>query len=113
MPFDWAEYLHLARLLAQGSIPCDLEAALRTAMSRAYYAAYCHSRNYAQARLHFAPTSDPADHRLLREHFRQQRMADVARRLDQLRQWRNHCDYRDTVYNLPTILQQAITLAQE
>lgn len=38
MPFDWAEYLRLAEELAQRP---DDEAAHRSAVSRAYYAAFC------------------------------------------------------------------------
>jgi RNA-splicing ligase RtcB len=49
MPFDWREYLNLARQLAglQGS-DYSQEAVERSAVSRAYYAAFCWARNYAE-----------------------------------------------------------------
>ncbi|MGE0133149.1 MAG: hypothetical protein AB7U82_34160 [Blastocatellales bacterium] len=43
MAFDWAEYLRLAKELAQRQ---DDEAAHRSAISRAYYAAYCRACAY-------------------------------------------------------------------
>ena len=44
MPFDWKHYLDLARDLAQpsSSDQGQREAELRTAISRAYYSAFCH-----------------------------------------------------------------------
>ena len=41
--FEWAAYHTLARELATRS---GDEAALRTAVSRAYYAAFCRARNF-------------------------------------------------------------------
>jgi hypothetical protein len=54
MPFDWREYLNLARQLAglQGS-DYSQEAVERSAVSRAYYAAFCWARNYAEKNLGF------------------------------------------------------------
>lgn len=47
MSFDWSEYLILAQELASTSITSALEEAkLRSAISRAYYAAFCKARNY-------------------------------------------------------------------
>lgn len=52
MTFDWTEFLKLARELQERADDADLpfapEAAKRTAVSRAYYAAFCHARNYAE-----------------------------------------------------------------
>jgi hypothetical protein len=46
MSFDWADYLKLAEALTQApTVPGPEEAALRAAMSRAYYAAFCSARN--------------------------------------------------------------------
>ena len=47
MNFDWSEYLNLAQELA--GRPTSLsneEARLRSAISRAYYAAFCKARNH-------------------------------------------------------------------
>jgi hypothetical protein len=113
MPFDWTEYLLVARFLqSHGGSGFSQEAAFRCAVSRAYYAAFCHARNYARDHQGFRPTGGPQDHRLVREHFRQRGQANVARRLDQLRQWRNACDYDDVVGSFVNMLTLALADAQ-
>lgn len=109
MAFDWREYLNLARFLhGQGN-----EAAFRSAVSRAYYAAFCHTRNYARDRHGFAPTYKSDDHQLVRNHFRGRGMTQIAQKLDSLRQWRNRCDYDDTVSNISHLLTSATHEAQK
>ncbi len=55
MSFDWREYLDLAEaLMGRDSKPITIEAAFRCSMSRIYYAAFCHARNYAQKKQSFA-----------------------------------------------------------
>lgn len=98
MPFDWAKYLELARALhGHPEQTPDVEAALRTAASRAYYAAFCHTRNYAAAHLGFDPRDAPKDHGRLRAFLKKGKTQNIATRLDRLRQWRNACDYEDDV----------------
>jgi len=47
MNFDWCEYLNIARELAgQATASSSAEAKKRSAISRAYYAAFCSARNY-------------------------------------------------------------------
>ena len=50
--FDWEHYLNLAYELAGTSPPSvpDAEAKSRAAISRAYYAAFCHARNYLKTK---------------------------------------------------------------
>ncbi len=97
MPFDWREYLNLADHLNAPPRPYTPEAASRTVVSRAYYAAYCHARNYAAANLNFVPQNIAADHANLRQHFRGRNEPIIASHLDRLRDWRNKCDYDDTL----------------
>jgi len=98
MPFDWKEYLVLARFLQSATAsPFTAEAAARTAVSRAYYAAFGHAMQYACDYLGFVPRKRPEekaqDHGRLRAHLTQRRRRGVAQGLDDLRQWRNECDY--------------------
>jgi len=106
MSFDWREYLELARWLAglQGS-GYSQEAADRSAVSRAYYAAFCWARNYAETKLGFKAQRGPYDHKLLREHLKRQRRQALASDLNKLRGWRNACDYNDQV---PQLRQRVI-----
>ena len=110
--FDWRDYLGLANDLGGGVqgtvVPIQTsEATSRCAASRAYYAAFCHARNHAMARLGFVPTDTGADHWLLRQHFANRDRKDVANRLRQLHGWRKRCDYDDTVLNLAATVRDA------
>ena len=87
------------------------EATSRCAVSRAYYAAFCHARSYAQQQLGYVSRNAPSDHGLLRQHFRLHGMNAVADSLDLLRAWINQCDYRDSVGELQVMLRDALTEA--
>lgn len=111
--FDWREYLALAHDLGTGAAGASVtvqisEATSRCAVSRAYYAAYCHARVYATRRLGFIPSRGPRDHGRLRAHYFAQQMTDISDALDLLRRWRNMCDYDDLVPNMPGIVQSAL-----
>lgn len=98
MSFDWREFLNLARLLKdEPYAKCNKESAYRTAVSRAYYAAFCHARNYARDNQGYKPSYDDEDHKNIREHYRMVKMYTIARFLDHLRLWRNTCDYDDVI----------------
>ena len=97
MPFDWETYLRLAEFLNQGGFEFSDEAAYRCAASRAYFAAFCHARNFARDRQRFQPMEEAEDHGRLRAHFRLRNMRHISEDLDELRQHRNVCDYQDEV----------------
>lgn len=114
MAFDWKEYLDLARYLqGHGGMSFSQEAAFRSSVSRAYYAAFCYARNYAVNKEGFIPKKTAADHERLRLHFQNRRKSDIADDLGDLRLWRNMCDYDDSVTNIKVLLSSAITQAQE
>ncbi len=111
MAFDWKELLDLARFLqAQACSQVAREPALRGAISRAYYGAFCYVRNYARDRLGFQPRNSPEDHGRLRAYLKKGKTQVLSERLDDLRQWRNECDYWD---ELPFDLTLQATLAIE
>jgi hypothetical protein len=115
MPFDWHGFLDLARSLQQQAKGApNSEAYLRSAISRAYFGAFGHARNYAKRFLDFAARDDPDDHGKLRAHLKRKRRAADATRLDQLRQWRNSADYEDdlSAMDLSATLAAAISQAQ-
>ena len=93
MPFDWQEYLQLARALAAYE-PTDAlrEAALRSAVSRAYFAAFCRARNHERERRGFVPKG-VGDHGRLKNHLRTTGRRRHASLLAQLQIWREQCDY--------------------
>jgi hypothetical protein len=98
VPFDWREYLEVARFLrGQAGAGFSEEAGQRALISRAYYAAYGYALRYACDNLGFVPgrrlEDRTQDHGRLRAHLRQRRRAFVASKLERLRDWRNVCDY--------------------
>lgn len=113
MPFEWRAFVELARdLRQQASGAAPSEALLRTALSRAYFGAFCHARNYAAASLGFQPRNDADDHGRLRAHLKGKR-AGIAHRLDRLRQWRNDGDYLDSLtFDLDAVVSAAISEAE-
>jgi len=71
MSFDWSEYLNLANKLVQAkSTPSADEACQRTAISRAYYAAYCLVRNLARDRGWVTLIGGARDHAIVKNHFK-------------------------------------------
>ena len=114
MSFDWKEYLNLARFLqGYGGSSFNQEAGFRCSVSSAYYAAFCHARNYARDQHRFIPTYKSEDHRRVREYFRNLGMTGISSKLDDLRGWRNNCDYDDMVSNISYLVSSAIARAQE
>ena len=116
--FDWRDYLALASDLSSGPIgavvPVQIsEASSRCAVSRAYYAAFCHARNHAASHLGFVPTNKGADHWLLRQHFTNRGRRDISNRLRRLHDWRKQCDYENTVVNLATTVGNALRESAE
>jgi len=97
MVFQWADFLIIAKSLHDAGKTSGLptDASFRCAISRAYYAAFCHSRDYAKANMGFSPTNLPKDHALVRVHFTKNGKGTISTKLDQLRQWRNDSDYHN------------------
>ena len=114
MAFQWKEFLELARdLTGRSGLGYSTEATGRSAVSRAYYAAFCWARNYAELHLGFQRTGGPEDHKFLRDHLKVQSKVQIASRLNKLRNWRNQCDYDDHVPNLNRLVKNAIKLAEK
>lgn len=114
--FYWGDFLKVAQDLASRASTESLEDAyLRSSVSRAYYAAFGSVKEYAVQYLGYAPQGRQSDHALLRRHLRQQGGAwnDVADKLEDLRKWRNLCDYDTNVPNLNAITLQSLRFASE
>ena len=123
MRFDWSEYLNLAQELAATNSDCsgNREAKLRSAISRAYYSAFCLARNYLRdiekdPRL-FRKNRDINEHEYVAKEFiyhptQMKNMVKIGENLSRLRELRNKADYEDTMFNLPTQAKTALMLAQ-
>lgn len=115
MTFNWSEYLNLARELAGKSTNVSSEEAkLRSAISRAYYAAFIQTRNFLRDRDQITIPREKT-HKYVIEQF--QNSADEKRRkvgekLQRLRDFRNQADYNDTFPKLLGKTEQALGLAR-
>jgi len=118
MRFDWTEFLVLARdLWKSPSRSYSLEAACRTSVSRAYYAAFCQVRNYAERNFGFMRTKTGRDHKLLRKFLLDQKhdhsWQEIAELLEDLQMWRGKCDYDDEIDNLDVLVSSATETAEK
>jgi len=101
MTFDWHEYSALAGCLYNGNLKeASEEARFRSAISRAYYAAYCSARNHIRA--HTKPPLAPGwdGHRAVAEWFKSQQDPEskqIGQDLLNLLESRQKADYRDAL----------------
>lgn len=116
MPFDWGDFVRLAEELRSRQWQDSLkEALLRSAVSRAYYGAFGTACEYAETYLGFPRSHTGRDHRALIDFLRRQSeepIAQLSMELDQLRKWRNQCDYDREVPALEVMVQNAIDSAK-
>ncbi len=111
MNFDWSDYLDFAQtLVASKATYPSQEAALRTAISRAYYSAFCKSRNYLRDIDNIQNSRTAEIHKLVQETLKNSENKNrkkIGTNLERLRRIRNKADYEDNFSDL----QQQATLA--
>jgi len=106
MSFDWVDLLRLAEALESApDSPGPPEAALRSAVSRAYYAAFHCALNLA-SKEGFVPSYSGDDHQKVQAHFRNSSPSDSNHRkiaVELGRLYRNRCaaDYDDALRSQP------------
>jgi hypothetical protein len=118
MIFDWAELLQFAASIESApDLPGPSEAALRAAISRAYYAALHLCRGFASQE-GWSPSSFESIHRAIPKYLRHHRPVNKTRRriaheLDPLRTLRVQADYEDALRGRPEMLAaKAVGLAK-
>ncbi len=117
MSFDWSAYFNLAQELARKPARSPRkEALLRTAISRAYYAAFIQARNYLRdTEGHLISASSDVFIYVKNEFYNSSDLARkaIGKKLNLLRRYRNKADYDDTLANLPAVTQEALKLAKQ
>jgi uncharacterized protein (UPF0332 family) len=113
MSFDWAEYLALAKELIENPTIYP-EARQRSAVSRAYYAAFNLAKNYLeQAEEQSLPKTADA-HRYVAEYFRLSDDPDqreIGNNLARLRLFRNQADYTSSFPGLSAVAKRTVKIA--
>ncbi len=116
MSFDWTDYLDLARNLARSSsIHSSGEAEMRAAISRAYYAAFCKSRNFLRDVDHDLLSSSASIHQEVQHKFISSRniiRKSIGLNLSRLRRLRNAADYDDRCISLSKNTMFALNIAE-
>ncbi len=105
MAFDWKDYLSLAEELSLRSE----ESARRSAVSRAYYAAFCSARNHLKnqgTQISFSEDS----HKIVWESFQKKgkTYAAIYQNGNRLKNARRHSDYEDEIRNLSDSVAAAL-----
>ena len=111
MVFDWAKYLVLAEELAMRITD---EASLRSAISRAYYAAFCPARNRLLQEGEEIPKTGDA-HTIVWTKYRestQKHRRYIGITGDRLRRSRNKADYDDEFPSISAVVQDAVVKAR-
>jgi len=115
--FDWSEYLSLAEeLVEKSSLAASEESRLRSAMSRAYYSAFCTARNHLRDQEGHAIPTDGKVHSYVLDEFMNstdKTWNRIGIRLDQLRIDRNKADYNDQIPKLAPQAKMDVKLAQK
>ena len=116
MRFDWADFLALAQALQSNpEVPGPQEAALRSAVSRAYYAAFHLVGDVARSE-GWLPTYSGQDHKGLPQDLRHSRYSTplhrrIATQLERLCDDRRQADYDDSLSNPAFLAGTALTRA--
>lgn len=115
MSFDWSEYFDLAQeLTGSSTVSSGQEAKSRAAISRAYYAVYCMSRNHLRDNDNRPVPKGARAHKYVKTEFKRstdQVRQNIGRNLDRLRIERNKADYDDVMQALTSNTTFAIGLA--
>lgn len=113
--FDWREYFGFAQFIVQraSDFPNE-EAAYRSAVSRAYYAAFCTARTIVSEKDNKSFYSD--EHRSLQDYLTthsNKTRKSIGNRLKQLHQLRKQADYDDILKrgNAQYLAQSAMGMA--
>ena len=114
MSFHWDHYLDLATELAgkPQKTPSTEEARLRSAVSRAYYAAFCRARNELRDQRGVVD-AEKRTHKQIWKRFETGNEKDrqIATDGDRLRRDRNAADYDDVIENLSSVANSALELS--
>ena len=115
MSFLWADYLTVAKHLTEHSDASDYaEACLRSAISRAYYAALITARNLLRDQGIEVPETAEI-HRFVPQWFLAEEDVDqneISALLKRLRDRRRKADYADEIQKVSSLAKRALTDAQ-
>ena len=109
MNFAWADYYALAERLRHE----DSEAALRSAISRAYYAVFCQARDYLKEQGVMLSTLGPSSHKQVWGEFKQRGRThrSIGDNGDKLHYNRIKADYENEIERLDLLVNESFAVA--
>ena len=115
MTFDWRNYLTLAETLVSADLAADRDACLRSAMSRAYYAAFATARQQSRERHGGVIRQSAAEHGEVATFYAKRGEAGgaITAHLTRLRFLRNRADYDDDFDGPDAAAAEAIARATD
>jgi uncharacterized protein (UPF0332 family) len=117
MTFNWRDFLTFAEnIKIAPDEPGPKEAALRSAVSRAYYAAFQAALEFGAAE-HFSPKQSGEDHFGIRRYFQQYTpkndvRSKIALQLQRLYDFRRKADYEKAITNPVSLADWSIKSSQ-
>lgn len=111
--FNFEEFLNVAWFLKNSNLDCSKEAKSRSAVSRAYYAAFHKTRIYLIDWWGHSFSPNHEAHQEVIDDLVLVGLDEESKKLVTLRGWRNQCDYKESVAGLADMLTNAIDQAQE
>ena len=116
MTFSWVDYLSVARHLAEHSTSCGYaEGCLRSAISRAYYAALNTTRSLLRDQWGIEVPETAEIHWFVPQWFmneQDQNQQEIGVLLDRLRDRRRRADYADEVTRVSSLAARSLGDAQ-
>jgi hypothetical protein len=112
--FNWDELLNIANQMATEHNADKLESKGRTAINRAYYAAFNKARVNMRDIDKVVPTRDRSVHTQVIEHYKSStKYGKIWDDLERIRSFRQQCDYNDeSIKNLSIIIIDTINKAK-
>ena len=118
MTFNWPHFLRVSRILTKYANettkePDMSEAALRCAISRAYYSVYGYSFEHAENFLEFKGIRTGEDHKRLRDWYNTKGFPLIKRKLLNLWDLRRESDYEQFINDAKIKADNSIWIASE
>jgi uncharacterized protein (UPF0332 family) len=117
MSFDWLHYTEIAHRLAESPFIDYQEACYRSAISRAYYGAFCLCRDRAALKNYIpASETDLPTHKKVIQTYKgspHKKEKNLGRTLDELRRLRNRADYEGEKEIKTNDVKRAILMMSE
>lgn len=115
--YNWTDYIELSeKLLEKDIFPELVESAKRSAISRAYFGAFCLARNLLAEKGWLKVKNNIQDHKNVKNFFENssdKTKKKIGTKLDRLRKRRNEADYNNVFYKVDNYAQFCVKMAKE